>query len=108
MHLFETASIFYAFVLVACVVLKLIAQGGHGAEEAHALDMVHRAQKMYDLNSEGKVDEKTALQRLAAAQATLQCARQLMPDHALERISDVDVTGLAKRIVRDTALLHKK
>lgn len=106
MRLKEAAVVMYAGVVFVSAVLRVGVQGGQSATESHALDMVLRAQKMYDLERGAKSDARTTMQRLSAAQATLQCARQLANDHTLERLSQVDVLRLSKALNRELAQLH--
>ena len=106
MRLKDSAVVVYAGVVLVSAALRVGVQGGQSAAESHALDMVVRAQKMYDLEKGAKGDARTTMQRLSAAQATLQCARQLANDHTLERLSQIDVVRLSKALNKELTHLH--
>lgn len=105
MALSHTAIVMYVGVVTACVALRIATCVGPSAQEQHALDMVIRSKKMMDVVSNDD-DTITAMQRLASAQATLQCARQLCTDHHLERFADIDVGELARHLVHKISTLH--
>lgn len=105
MALAHTAFVMYVGVVTACVALRIATCVGPSVQEQHALDMVIRSKKMMDVVSNDD-DRITAMQRLASAQATLQCARQLCTDHHLERFTEIDVGDLARDLVQKIATLH--
>lgn len=105
MALAHTAIVMYVGVVTACVALRIATCVGPSVQEQHALDMVIRSKKMMDVVSNDD-DRITAMQRLASAQATLQCARQLCTDHHLERFTEIDVGDLARDLVQRIATLH--
>lgn len=108
MGLVHTAAATYVVVAAVSLALRMaVTFAGPDRLDHHAIDMAIRAQKMHSLNRSSPSDALTAMQRLAAAQATLQCARQMSTDAQLESGCQVDVARLGKVLIREISALHQ-
>lgn len=107
MRISETALCLFVAITTLSVVTRLSVASPPSRVEEVAAGLVRRSSEQFQLASRAS-SALIRMQRLASAQATLQAARELVPDATLERLTGNDVAADARRHVKALSREHAR